>query len=256
MDSIIKTEELEFSYASVDDLTPKLVFCGLDLEIKKGTFVAIIGRNGSGKSTLAKLMAGLMEPDRGGIDSAGLGPRDITLLSRKPYMMDDTVYNNLIYPLDIRKIKPDTDTINEYLDTMNFLKRSKQRAKSLSGGEQQKLSFLRAVIFKPKLIIADEAMTAMDMDSLDLFEKTIIEEQKKEKSIWIIISHQMPHITRVCDYLFFMYDGKIETQGKTHDVFSNSDNPRLESYLRTYSGHRKGGFPSSQEGANKTEYKI
>jgi len=139
---------------------------------------------------------------------------------------------------------------------MNFLNRSKQRAKSLSGGEQQKLSFLRAIIFKPKLVIADEAMTAMDMDSLDLFEKTIIEEQKKENSIWIIISHQMPHITRLCDYLFFMYGGKIETRGKTHEVFSQSENPHLESYLRTYSGHMKSEAPSAQNGMIKTESKI
>jgi len=223
------------------------------LEISKPSVYGLIGPNGSGKSTLAKIMAGLLAPDSGSIDTEGLSMRDITFLGRKPYMMEDTVYNNLIYPLDIRKIKPDTVIINEYLDRMNFLKRSKQRAKSLSGGEQQKLSFLRAIIFKPKLVIADEAMTAMDIDSLDLFEKTIIEEQKKENSIWIIISHQMPHITRICDYLFFMYDGKIETQGKTHELFSQSDNPHLESYLRTYNGCRNSNSPSAQFSFIKTE---
>ena len=92
---------------------------------------------------------------------------------------------------------------------MKFSKRRKQRAKSLSGGEQQKLAFLRAIIFKPKLVITDEAMTAMDMDSLDLFEQTIIEEQKREKSIWIIISHQMPHIERLCKNIYSIRDGKV-----------------------------------------------
>jgi len=227
-----------------------------DLIISEPGVYGIIGPNGSGKSTLAKIIAGLLAPDSGSINTEGLSMRDITFLGRKPYMMEDTVYNNLIYPLDIRKIKLDTDIINEYLDRMNFLKRSKQRAKSLSGGEQQKLSFLRAIIFKPKLVIADEAMTAMDMDSLDLFERTIIEEQKKENSIWIIISHQMPHITRVCDYLFFMYDGKIETQGKTQELFSKSDNPHLENYLRTYSGHQKNGTHPAQDGTIKIYNQI
>ena len=206
------------------------------LIISEPGIYGIIGPNGSGKSTLAKIIAGLIEPDSGSVNTEGLNMRDITFLGRKPYMMDDTVYNNLIYPLEIRNIKTNTDIIDEFLDRMKFLKRSKQRAKSLSGGEQQKLSFLRAIIFKPKLVIADEAMTAMDMDSLDLFEKTIIEEQKKENSIWIIISHQMPHIRRICDYLFFMHDGKTETQGSVQDVFSQSGNPHLESYIRTYSG--------------------
>jgi len=224
-----------------------------ELIISNPGVYGIIGPNGSGKSTLAKIMAGLIEPDSGSINTEGLSMRDTTFLGRKPYMMEDTVYNNLVYPLDIRKIKPATDIINEYLDRMNFLQRSKQRAKSLSGGEQQKLSFLRAIIFKPKFVIADEAMTAMDMDSLDLFEKTIIEEQKKENSIWIIISHQMPHITRVCDYIFFMYGGKIETQGKIQEVFSGTENPHLESYLRTYSGNWKSGSHPAQDGVIKSE---
>ena len=207
-----------------------------DLIISEPGIYGIIGPNGSGKSTLAKIIAGLLAPDSGNVDTEGLSIRDITFLGRKPYMMDDTVYNNLVYPLRLRDVKPDEALVHEYLDRMNFVNRSRQRAKSLSGGEQQKLSFLRAVIFKPKLIIADEAMTAMDMDSLDLFERTIIEEQKKEKSIWIIISHQMPHIRRVCDYVFFMYDGKVETQGYAKEFFSGSLNPHLKNYLRTYDG--------------------
>jgi len=194
----------------------------------------LIGPNGSGKSTLAKLMANLIEPDCGKIDSEGLSSRDITFLGRKPYMMDDTVYNNLVYPLKLRNKNADPDLVASFLDRMKFSHRGKQRAKSLSGGEQQKLAFLRAIIFKPRFIIADEAMTAMDMDSLDLFEKTILEERKKENSIWIIISHQMPHVRRICDSIFFMYDGKVEAEGNTQDIFSNRENEHIRQYLRSY----------------------
>jgi len=208
--------------------------CIEQLSISKPGIYGLIGPNGCGKSTLAKIMADLIKPDKGVVDTEGLSMREITFLSRKPFMMDDTVYNNLAYPLEVRKIKYEPEMIFDFLDKMNFSKRGKQRAKSLSGGEQQKLSFLRAIIFKPKFIIADEAMTAMDMDSLDLFEKTIIEEQKKENSIWIIISHQMPHIRRICGYLFFMYDGKMETQGNTNDIFNSAENLNLKNYLRAY----------------------
>ena len=196
----------------------------------------LIGPNGSGKSTLAKLMAGLLEPDMGSINTEGLGERDITLISRKPYMMNDTVYNNLVYPLKIRNIKNETKLINEYLGIMGFSDKKKQKAKSLSGGEQQKLSFLRALIFKPRLIIADEALTALDIDSLDLFENLILESQKKAPVIWIIISHQMPHIRRLTDRIFFMYQGMVETEGNTEDIFSRADNPHLKQYLRAYGG--------------------
>jgi len=202
------------------------------LAIREPGIYGLIGPNGSGKSTLAKLMTGLLKPDCGSID-AGLGPKEITLLARKPYMMNDTVYNNLVYPLKLRSIAPDQNITDEYLQKMGFLERARQKAKSLSGGEQQKLAFLRAIIFKPKLIVADEAMTAMDMDSLDVFENMLMENQKKENNTWIIISHQMPQIRRLCNYVFFMYQGRIETEGSMEDMLSNPSNPRLKQYLRS-----------------------
>ena len=196
----------------------------------------LIGPNGSGKSTLAKLMTALLAPDRGSIDAGGLEPRDITFLSRKPYMMDDTVYNNLVYPLRLRNIKPDPKLTAAFLDTMGFSGKGKQRARSLSSGEQQKLAFLRAVIFKPRLVIADEAMTALDIDSLDVFENMILEEQKKENTVWIIISHQMPQVRRLCQRVFFMYNGRMEYEGSAEEIFSDPDNPYLRQYLRSYGG--------------------
>ena len=209
----------------------------------------LVGPNGSGKSTLAKLLTALIEPDRGSIETGGLDPRDITLLSRKPYMMDDTVYNNLVYPLRLRNIKPDPELIAGNLERMGFSGRGKQKARSLSGGEQQKLAFLRALIFKPRLIIVDEAMTALDIDSLDLFEGMILEGQKKDPIIWIFISHQMPHIRRLCSYIFFMYSGRIETEGSAEDFFSldrkgtgpsnlqaGPSGSHLRQYLRSYGG--------------------
>jgi len=207
------------------------------LIVQKPGVYGLIGPNGSGKTTLARIIAGLLQSDWGSIETERLEPRDITLLSRKPYMMDDTVYNNLVYPLRLRNIKPDTELIAGFLDLMGFSEKGKQRARSLSGGEQQKLAFLRAIIFKPKFIIADEAMTALDIDSLDLFENMILEEQKKENSIWIIISHQMPHIRRLCDHIFFIYNGRIETEGSADRIFNKAENPHLKQYLRSYGGH-------------------
>jgi len=186
--------------------------CIDNLVISRPGIYGLVGNNGCGKSTLAKIMTGLIEPDNGTIDTEGLTTQDITYFGRKPYMVDDTVYNNLVYPLKLRKETPNPELVNTLLDRMGFLNRRNQRAKSLSGGEQQKLSFLRAVIFKPKFIIADEAMTAMDIGSLDIFEKIILEEQEKEKSIWIIISHQMLNLKNMCNFLYNMKNGRLQQE--------------------------------------------
>jgi ABC-type multidrug transport system ATPase subunit len=211
-----------------------------ELKIPGPNIYGLIGPNGSGKSVLAKLISGLIEPDKGSIDTGRLKESDITFLSRKPYMMNDTVYNNLVYPLRVRNIKPDLNLINEYLSFMGFTEKSKQKAKSLSGGEQQKLAFLRALIFKPKLIIADEAMTALDIDSLDHFENLTLESQKRDPAIWIIISHQMPHLRRLTSHIFFMYQGKVETEGSTDEIFLSPVNQHLKQYLRAYGSGETG----------------
>jgi ABC-type multidrug transport system ATPase subunit len=204
------------------------------IDISSPGIYGLVGPNGSGKTTLAKLMAGILEADNGSIDPQGLSSREITLITRKPYMMDDTVYNNLVYPLRLRKINPDPALIAGYLEKMGFSQKEKQKARSLSSGEQQKLALLRALIFKPRLVIADEAMTALDIDSLDVFENMILAEQKKDPIKWIIISHQMSQVRRLTNHVFFMHNGKIETDGATEDLFTVNSNPHLKQYLRAY----------------------
>jgi ABC-type multidrug transport system ATPase subunit len=192
----------------------------------------LIGPNGCGKTTAAKLIAGLLTPDRGTVDTEGLTDRDITMLTQTPYMMDDTVYNNLIYPLKLRKIKPDDALCDQYLERIGLLHRRKQRARSLSGGERQKLAMLRALIFKPRFIIMDEALTDLDIDSLDMFESLILEKQKSDPVTWLVISHQLPHVKRLCDYIFFMSRGRLETQGSAEEILIRPVNPLVRQYLK------------------------
>ncbi|MCL1992868.1 MAG: ABC transporter ATP-binding protein [Spirochaetes bacterium] len=200
------------------------------LQIESTGIYGLIGSNGCGKSTLTKLISGIMKPDSGEI-ALTLGQRDITIITQKPYIMDTTVYNNLAYPLKLRGIKNHKPLCNEYLEKINFLERKNQRAQDMSGGEKQKLALLRAMIFNPKLIILDEAMTDLDIDSLDMFEEMILERQKNNPIFWIIISHQLAHIKRLCDYIFFMSNGGLEVQGPAQEVLRSS-NPAVRRYLK------------------------
>ena len=200
------------------------------LVIDKPGIYGLIGPNGCGKSTTAKIISGILASDSGELDIP-FGPRDITMITQKPYVMDSTVYNNLAYPLKLRGIKDCKPLCDEFLKKIDFLERKTQRARLLSGGEKQKLSLLRAMIFDPKLIIFDEAMTDLDLDSLDMFEGMVLERQKQNPIIWIIISHQLAHIKRLCDYVFFISKGRLEAEGPTDD-FLRSANPLVRRYLR------------------------
>lgn len=180
-----------------------------DLYIEPGKIHGIVGPNGCGKTVFLKTAAGIWKPDRGSIDYEGLNMREITMMLQRPYLMDTSVYQNLVYPLTIRKIRPDEQQIDGLLEKAGLLSQKKQYAKSLSSGERQKLSFLRALIFRPKLIMVDETLSNLDPESEKLFEEMILEVQKKEPVTWLIVNHQLDHIYQICDEIHYMEKGRF-----------------------------------------------
>ena len=180
-----------------------------DLYIEPGKIHGIVGPNGCGKTVFLKTAAGIWKPDRGSIDYEGLNMREITMMLQRPYLMDTSVYQNLVYPLTIRKIQPDEQQIDGLLEKAGLLSQKKQYAKSLSSGERQKLSFLRALIFRPKLIMVDETLSNLDPESEKLFEEMILEVQKKEPVTWLIVNHQLDHIYQICDEIHYMEKGRF-----------------------------------------------
>lgn len=194
----------------------------------------VIGNNGSGKSTLLKLIAGTLKPDSGIIDMEEYSPQDITITSQRPYMIRDTVFNNLKYPLKIRKQKMDENEIMEWLYKCGLAGKEKQYAPSLSSGERQKLSFARALIFRPKVVLVDETLSNLDPDSVHLFEKIITEIQLSEPITWIIVSHQLAHIYKMCQLVHVMEKGSIIASGTPEDIFYKNENPIVKQYISNF----------------------
>jgi tungstate transport system ATP-binding protein len=201
------------------------------LSIEPGRIYGLIGPNGCGKSTLMKLIAGTLQPDSGSIDHEGLGPRDITLLAREPYLLHDTVLNNLLYPLRLRGIKPEEAELDYWLSLAGLESMGNKYAPGLSGGERQKLALIRALIFSPRLILLDEGMSNMDIESIARFEALIRERQEKDPVTWLIVSHQLSHIGRLCREVVFMEAGKIRTRGPAERILFEPDDPALTRYL-------------------------
>ena len=180
-----------------------------DLKIESGMIHGLVGPNGCGKTTLLKLIMGITEPDSGSIDYEGLKPSDITMMSQRPYLMHANVYDNIVYPLKIRGERPDETMIDELLDRAGILEIKDQYAGSLSSGERQKLSFIRAIVFRPKMIMMDETLSNLDADSERLFREMVMERHREDGSTWLIVSHQWDEMNELFDKVHHMEKGRI-----------------------------------------------
>lgn len=201
------------------------------MELEQGKVHGLIGPNGSGKTTLAKIIMDIYPADTGQIDYEGISLKECTLIPQRPYLLHASVYENLIYPLKLRKLPVNEELVNSILKQCGLQDKRKQYARSLSSGEKQKLAFARALIFSPKLILVDETFSNLDPDSVRLFEEIILERQKKETATWIIISHQLVHIRRICDRVHFMEAGRHVISGTTEEILLKPDNEAVCRYL-------------------------
>ena len=172
--AVLRLENLSKRYSP--DRPP--VFEGLELELRQGDYLAVMGESGVGKSTLLNLLAGLDRPDSGrvlleGVDLSGLNDDAITLLRRRtvgfvfqafhvlPYL---SVEQNVALPLDLLGIpEPERSRRTlEMLTAVGIAPLAKRHARELSGGEVQRIAIARALVHRPRLLLADEPTGNLD----------------------------------------------------------------------------------------------
>ena len=201
------------------------------LHLETGKIHGIIGGNGCGKTTLCKLIMGILKPDQGILDYEGLNLKDITMTAQRPYFIQGSVYENICYPLKLRHICPDDQKIDRWLHLCGLTEKKYQYARSLSSGEQQKVSMIRALIFDPKFVMIDETLSNLDPENLELFENVIFDIQKEQKITWLLISPRLAHIYKMCDTLHFMHQGSVLASGSKKEILFESKDERIRSFV-------------------------
>lgn len=198
---------------------------GIDLEVEKGEFIALLGTSGSGKSTLLNMMAGLERPTSGTIDFGKIRLTDLKeeqitkfrnlnvgfvfqSYNLLPYL---SAAENVALPLTFKGIGKEERKEEAYkiLKEVGLENRMKNKPNELSGGQQQRVSIARAFVGKPKIIFADEPTGNLDtktsFEIMHMIKKIITENNQT----LIMVTHD-DEMTEFADRTLFMRDGKIE----------------------------------------------
>jgi len=190
------------------------------LTIEKKKITGIIGPNGAGKSTLINIIAGLDNKFSGQIEYSGKKLDDylyknITLVNQKPYLFKRSVYDNIAYPLKIRGYEKEhlKNKVEDMIKKFDIDYLRDKKAHKLSGGESQKVSLARALVFNPKLLLLDEPTSNIDPDSVKVMEREIINFNKNSNSTVIIITHNMSQAKRICNKLVYLSKGDVIENG-------------------------------------------
>ena len=220
MESILKAAGLKKYYGKGDTMVKALD--GVDLEIERGKFTAIIGTSGSGKSTLLNMLGGLDTPTEGSIrigttELAALGGEQATVFRRKQigFIFQNynlvpvlTVWENIVFPISMDGQKPDQKFVMKVVTLLGLESKLDSLPNNLSGGQQQRVAIARALASKPSIILADEPTGNLDSktsnDVIGLLKMT----SREFHQTIVMITHN-PEIAQMADRIVRIEDGRI-----------------------------------------------
>lgn len=222
--STICYENVSFSY-QID----RPVLKNVNLEIRKGQTVALVGQSGSGKTTMADLLPRFYDPNHGRITIDGVDIRELRTfdlralmgnVNQEAILFNDTFYNNITFGVEAASLEQVREaarianaddfimaTPDQYQTTIG------DRGSKLSGGQRQRISIARAILKNPPILILDEATSALDTESEKLVQEAL--ENLMRDRTTIVVAHRLSTI-RNADVICVLHEGEIVEQG-THD---------------------------------------
>ncbi len=233
--TILKLDNLTVSYGSIKALK------GINIKVREGEIVALLGANGARKTTTLKTLSGIVSAENGSIEFCGknivnMAPEKITALGivqspeGRQIFPDITVEENLrvgAFTVKSKKeIAKNFERVYKYFPILQ--ERKKQLAGTLSGGEQQMLAIARALMGSPKVLLLDEPSLGL----APLIVKTIFEivkEINSEGTTVLIIEQNALQTLKIADYAYVLEVGEVSMEGKANELIQ--DKKLLEAYL-------------------------
>ena len=223
---------------------------GVSLRLEAGRSLGIVGESGSGKSTLARLVMALDTPTSGCVELLGRNlhalpaaelrraRRDFQMVFQDPYGSLDprqTVERTVTEPLQAQGDSTraqQRQRAAEVLDQVGLRRSDAHKyPHEFSGGQRQRIAIARALITRPKLIVADEPVSALDV-SVQAQVLNLLQDLQRDSGIsYLLISHDLAVVNHLCDTVAVLYQGRIVEQGPPEELFSRPQHPYTRALL-------------------------
>ncbi|MFJ5381827.1 amino acid ABC transporter ATP-binding protein [Cupriavidus sp. CER94] len=224
------------------------VLKGIDVEVRRGEAVTIIGPSGSGKSTILRCITGLLRPQQGQIrvgDTAVETLRTeeelIALRKRVGFVFQQynlfphlTVLENLVIaPTRVigRSRREAEQEAHALLGKVRLADKAHAYPGELSGGQQQRVAIARALAMRPELILFDEVTSALDPETVGEV-LTVIRELVEDGMTCVLVTHEMRFAAEISDHIYFTEAGRIVEHGPPEQIFGNPSHERTRAFLR------------------------
>ncbi|WP_449289708.1 ABC transporter ATP-binding protein [Nocardioides hankookensis] len=211
----------------------------LDLDVPRGSFIALLGPSGCGKTTTLRMVAGLETPTSGSITLAG---QDITYA--KPYQRPVNtvfqsyalfphldIFENVAFGLRRRKRKDVEQAVREMLELVELESQARKKPAQLSGGQQQRVALARALINKPEVLLLDEPLGALDLKLRRSMQLEIKRIQTEVGLTFVHVTHDQEEAMTMADTVAVMNAGVIEQMGAPADLYENPQSTFVANFL-------------------------
>ncbi|MFF4559515.1 ABC transporter ATP-binding protein [Streptomyces sp. NPDC001435] len=216
---------------------------GVDLDIRDGEFFSMLGPSGSGKTTVLRLIAGFETPTDGrielaGQDVTGLAPfeRDVhTVFQDYALFPHMTVEQNVAYPLKVRKV-PKAERLvraRKALAEVRLDGYGKRRPAQLSGGQRQRVALARALVGRPRVLLLDEPLGALDLKLREQMQMELKALQREVGITFVFVTHDQEEALTMSDRIAVFHQGVVEQVGTPAEIYERPATPFVASFVGT-----------------------
>ena len=230
--------ELKNIFVSFGD---EKVLDGLNLDIRNKEFITLLGPSGCGKTTTLRIIAGFLDADAGevvfedkNINGVPSYKRQVnTIFQRYALFPHLNVYENVAFGLRVKKLKETEikQIVTEMLHLVNLDGFEKRSISTLSGGQQQRVAIARAIANKPKVLLLDEPLAALDLKLRKDMQKELRRIQRQLGITFIFVTHDQEEALTMSDRVVVMNKGKIQQIGTPQDIYNEPENAFVADFI-------------------------